>query len=342
MILRIVAIGILVVSFISCTEVLSERTDKPFRLRVPSDFPEMIIPGDNGLTALRVELGRKLFYDTRLSESNTISCGTCHVPSAAFTDGQIVNTGLDKKPLKRNTPTIANVGFSPYFMMEGGVPNLELQGLAPLHNSMEMGQNMMVAVEKLNGDAALRQLSKAAYGRDSIDPFVITRALASFERTLISGDSRFDRHQQGLKDQLTAEELHGMELFNSERVACNACHGGELFTNFEICNVGLDEYSTDPGLERKTHLPEDNGKFKTPTLRNIEFTAPYMHDGRFQSLEEVLDFFDSGGKAHPSKDPRMHPLGLSADEKSAIIAFLKSLSDYNFVQNTSFLPLEAK
>jgi cytochrome c peroxidase len=341
-IFRLAAIGVVLVCFFSCSEIPSELTDSPFKVRVPGDFPKMVIPEENQITSLRVELGRRLFYDTRLSADNTMSCGTCHVPSAAFTDGQIVNTGLDKKPLKRNTPTIANVAFSPYFMMEGGVPNLELQGLAPLHNSMEMGSDIMLAVDKLNEDERMRKLSKAAYGRDSIDPYVITRSLACFERTLISGDSRYDRHQQGLKDQLAEEELIGLQLFNSEKTGCNSCHGGELFTDFGIYNIGLDDYSSDPGLERKTHKPEDNGKFKTPTLRNIELTAPYMHDGRFQSLEEVVDFFNEGGKAHPSKDPGVHSLQLTQEEKAALVAFLKTLTDYNFVQNTSFLPLESQ
>ena len=133
-----------------------------------------------------------------------------------------------------------------------------------------------------------------------------------------------------------------MALFNSEKVGCNGCHSGELFTDFGIYNIGLDEYSADPGLERKTHNPEDNGKFKTPTLRNIELTAPYMHDGRFQSLEEVVDFLNDGGKSHASKDARIHPLQLSAEEKAYLVAFLRTLTDYNFVQNTAFLPLESQ
>lgn len=340
MIPRIAAILCVIGCFVSCEQSTQQLRDTAFKLRIPGDFPEMYIPEDNQLTTLRVELGRRLFYDVRLSADNSMSCGTCHVPSAAFTDGQIVNTGLDKKPLKRNTPTIANVGFSPYFMMEGGVPNLELQGLAPLHNSMEMGSDIMLAVEKLNEDDNLRRLSQAAYNRDSIDPFVITRALACFERTFISGDSRYDRHQQGLKDQLSPEELQGLELFRSDRTGCNSCHSGELFTDFGIYNIGLDVYASDPGLERKTHRPEDNGKFKTPTLRNIELTAPYMHDGRFQSLEEVVDFLDSGGMPHPAKDSRIKPLQLTPEERMALVAFLRTLTDYNFVQNTSFLPLE--
>ncbi len=333
------AIFILIILITSCTNP-PQLHDAPFNIRVPGDFPAIVFPEGNEPTQLRVLLGRKLFYDKRLSAEKTMSCGTCHVASAAFTDGKKVNSGMHNLELKRNSPTLANMAWSPYFMMEGGVPTLELQALAPLHNSHEMGMNMMPAINVLNEDDALRELAKAAYGRDSIDPFVVTRSLAAFQRTFVSGDSRFDRHQLGLKNQLNEEELAGMNLFFSEKTQCSSCHAGELFTDFGIYNIGLYEVYEDVGLERKTHKTTDAGKFKTPTLRNIDLTAPYMHDGSMNSLEDVIELYNTGGKTHPNKDERMHPLNLTPEEKAQLLAFLKTLTDYNFVQNAMFLPLE--
>ncbi len=328
-----------VLAFLSCNQ-KSDLQDEPLKIRVPIDFPPIEFPEGNEPTKLRVLLGRKLFYDNRLSAEQNMSCGTCHVLSAAFTDGKKTNVGMGDMQLNRNSPTLANMAWSPYFMSEGGVPTLELQGLAPLHNSHEMGKDMMPAIALLNEDEELRKLSKAAYNRDSVDPFVVTRALAAFERTLVSGDSRYDRFQLGMKDQLSEQETAGMSLFFSDKTNCSSCHGGELFTDFGIYNIGLYEQYNDVGLERKTHNQEDIGKFKTPTLRNIDLTGPYMHDGSMNTLHEVIEFYNTGGKAHANKDSRIRPLNLSEEEKAQLNAFLKILTDFNFVQNPQFLPLE--
>ncbi|MFN0031415.1 MAG: cytochrome-c peroxidase [Flavobacteriales bacterium] len=315
-------------------------TDEPLRLRIPQGFAPMEIPADNQPTKLRVLLGRKLFYDVRLSAGQNVSCGTCHVASAAFTDGKKVNAGHSGEALDRNTPTIANMAWSPCFMMECGVPTLELQGLAPLHNSHEMATDMLPQLAILNEDEALRDLARAAYQRDSIDPFVVTRALASFQRTLISADSRYDRHTAGLPNQLNDVELLGMQLFFSEKTNCSSCHSGVLFTDFGLYNIGLYASDTDQGLMRKTHLEADHGKFKTPTLRNVELTAPYMHDGSLNTLQDVVAFYNTGGQEADNKDDRIRPLNLTQQEQAALVAFLNSLTDYNFVQNAQFLPLE--
>jgi cytochrome c peroxidase len=334
-----IIIFLLIIALIACND-NKKWQDAPFQIRVPAGFAPIAFPEGNEPTQLRVLLGRKLFYDKRLSAENNMSCGTCHVASAAFTDGKKVNTGMHNLALKRNSPTLANMAWSPYFMMEGGVPTLELQALAPLHNSHEMGMDMMQAIAVLNEDDALRALAKAAYGRDSIDPFVVTRSLATFQRTFVSGDSRYDRYQLGLKDQMNEEEIAGMNLFFAEKTKCSSCHAGELITDFGIYNIGLYEVYDDVGLERKTHKTTDNGKFKTPTMRNIDLTAPYMHDGSMNSLEEVIEFYNTGGKPHANKDLRIQPLNLSPEEKEQLTAFLKTLTDYNFVQNAMYLPLE--
>lgn len=327
-----------IIIFFACSQERSIPDDKPIIYKRPSGFPAMIIPEGSEPTVLRVQLGRILFYDKRLSASNQLSCGSCHALSAAFTDGKSLPTGLSGISGKRNVPTLSNVGFQPYFLFEGGVPTLETQALVPLHDSLEMGMNMMDAIQKLNEDKDLMALAKKAFGRDSIDPWVVTRALAIFQRMFVSGDSYFDRHKIGQKDALSESALRGMELFFSDRTKCGSCHGGIFFTDFDFYNIGIP--SDDPGRYRVTHLPSDSGKFKTPTLRNIALTSPYMHNGSLNSLRDVLDYYNRGGNDSANKDPRIRPLGLNEDELRDLKEFLESLTDWNFVQDERLLPLE--
>jgi cytochrome c peroxidase len=312
------------------------KQDRPVHFRIPSHLPPMVHPTDNEPTEARLEFGRRLFYHTALSQNETNSCASCHVQSAAFTDGRVTSPGLNGDAGVRNTPTLANLAWSPYLMSEGGVPSLELQALAPLHEPLEMGMNMMIAVDRLNQDAYLRTLNQRAYGRDSIDPFTITRALACFQRSLISGDSKYDQYKMGAAE-LTAKEAKGLALFFE--VGCANCHREPFFTDYGFYNIGLYSVSTDPGLERKTHIKSDSGKFKTPTLRNIAVTGPYMHDGSMSSLEEVIAFYNAGGTGARLQDERIRALHLSAEDEEALIAFLETLTDWNFLQNQQFTPL---
>jgi cytochrome c peroxidase len=315
-------------------------SDKVVRYKIPRGFETPSIPADNLPTAARLELGRRLFYDKRLSKNNNLSCGSCHVLSSAFTDGRTVSPGTNGAMGRRNSPTLANLAWYPYFMMEGGVPTLEVQSLSPIHDTVEMGINVLALADKLKSDETIVQLSRLAYGRDP-DPYVITRALACFERSFISGDSRYDRYLLDAKAfPLTESEERGRKLFFSEKTACAVCHSGYLFTDFGFYNIGLYEHYKDPGKERDTYLPADSGKFKTPTLRNIELTAPYMHDGSMNSLEDVMKHYNEGGKTHSSKDRRIRPLNLTDEQVTDIIAFMKTLTDWNFVQNKDLLPLD--
>jgi cytochrome c peroxidase len=316
-------------------------TDGPAAIKVPAHFPSIEYPEGNHPTKLRVELGRRLFYDTRLSADGSTSCATCHVQSAAFTDGRKISSGMHDHLGKRNAPTLANLAWMPYFMMEGGVPTLELQALAPLHDTLEMGFNMMDVIEILRKDEELVAMTKAAYQRDTIDPYVVTRALAAFQRTMISGDSRYDRAEfEGKSQEMNEQEMLGMSLFMSEQTRCSECHSGVFFTDFKFHNIGLYEEYSDRGRERVTYDSLDFGKFKTPTLRNIELTGPYMHDGSLSTLEEVVAFYNKGGSNHPNKDPRIVPLELSEQEMEDLVAFLKSLTDWNFVQHPDLMPHE--
>jgi cytochrome c peroxidase len=331
---------LLLLFVVGCSdEVQPTLSDSEWKGRVPAGFPAVNYPEDNTPTTLRVELGRRLFYDNRLSDDGTLNCGSCHVLSAAFTDGRTTSSGLHGISGKRNAPTLVNLAWMKRLMMEGGVPTLETQALAPLHDSTEMGPSIMPLLAKLNGDALLKELARAAYSRDSIDAYVVTRALACFQRTFMSGDGRYDRYKQGRKDQMNERELRGMELFFSTRTQCSECHSGVFFTDMDYHNIGLSNEYADEGKARASHLPEDVGRFKTPTLRNIQLTAPYMHDGSLASLEDVINFYNSGGSLHRNKDIRIKPLGLTEQEQGDLIAFLTTLTDWNFVQNEDLLPL---
>ena len=314
-----------------------ESENESFSLEIPTGFPQPEIPEENQLTEERIELGKHLFYDTRLSANNSVSCASCHKQRLAFADDKPLSTGHNGKEGFRNAPTLTNVAYQESFMMDGGVSSLALQSLAPIHDQEEMGFDINQVVVKLNADSELKKMSKKAYERDTLDAWVITRALASFQRILISGNSRYDQFEhQGKSDVLTEEEKRGMELFFSEKTQCSSCHSGFNFADRNFYNVGLYETYSDPGRERISNQSQDFGKFKTPTLRNIELTAPYMHDGSLSTLEKVVEHFNDGGTNHQNKDPRVKALNLSAAEQSELVAFLKTLTDEKFVTKQEF------
>ena len=312
------------------------KKDEPiatYQLDIPSWFPEMEIPEDNQPTQARIALGRKLFYDYGLSADSSISCGSCHDQRMAFAHFESVTPGVDGALGFRNAPTLANVGYAPSFFMDGGVQTLELQSQAPIFSEVEMHSTISNFLQRIDGDAEYKQLFLEAYGREP-DAFGISRAIACFERTMISGNSRFDQYEYaGDITALSESELRGRHLFFSQETNCSSCHEPPLFTNYEFENVGLYLNYADSGRARITHLEADKGKFKIPTLRNIDLTAPYMHDGSIQTLEEVVEHFNSGGVGHPNQTNEVKPLDLSTQEKADIVAFLKTLTDSDFISN---------
>jgi cytochrome c peroxidase len=330
--MRIVGFFFLIVGILSgCSE--GGLQYKPISFKQPHYFPPIHFPEGNEPTLLRFELGKKLFYEVKLSKNQDQSCASCHRLPAAFTDGRTVSS-FHENEFARNAPTLANLAWSPYFMSEGGVPTLELQALAPIHEKHEFELNIQDVIDRLKSRENYSALSKAAYGRE-LDAFVITRALACFQRALISGDSKFDRHYFLNSNDYSDLEGKGMALFFSERTQCSSCHSGPFFTDYQFYSLGLED--SDIGLERKTYLASDRGKFKTPTLRNIELTSPYMHNGSMSSLEEVVSFYNKGGGTRSTKDARLKPINLSEEEEAELVAFLKTLTDWNFVQNEKFL-----
>ncbi len=304
---------------------------------VPVGFPALPYPEGNPPTAARIALGRRLFFDTDLSRNRTVSCASCHQARYAFSDsGRALSPGVDGRSVPRNAPSLTNVAYGTSFFAAGGVPTLELQAIAPFLNPLEMDIHTDTVAARVAGKRLYRDIFIAAFGDDSVSFPRITKAIASFERALISGDAPFDRWSRGEREALTPSALRGMELFFGERGDCFHCHGGFNFTDQGFHNTGLDPATTDPGRIEVTGRALDDGKFKTPTLRNIAVTGPYMHDGRFTTLRESVAHYNRGGKAHPNKDPLMRPLGLSDPETEDLVAFLESLTDSTFLTNPEF------
>ena len=323
---------ILFLSF-SCSQLndaITETNDS-WTVSLPNYFLELIVPAKNPMTSSKVALGAKLFYDPALSADSTISCASCHLPQFAFTDRMAKSIGVSKNPTVRNSPTLVNLAFHPYFMFDGGIPTLELQAIAPLMHPDEMGFDLFKAAERLNNDQKYAIMSQKVFN-EPLNAQNIAYALAAFQRSLLSYQSPYDAYLQGDKEVLSSEQLRGKELFFSDSLNCTACHSGFNFSDFEFYNIGLYQAYADKGRWRVTEDTKDEGKFKVPTLRNIELTAPYMHDGSVSSLEEVIDFKMSGGADHPIKSEIVHSFNLNEFDKAALIEFLYSLTDKEFVK----------
>jgi cytochrome c peroxidase len=298
---------------------------------LPDRFPAPQVPRDNYFTKDRIELGKEVFYTPIFSSDGKTSCATCHKPWLAFADTALITAGSNGRKGFRNAPSLVNIAWHPLYMYDGGVPTLELQVLAPFAGHEELDFNIEQAVEILNNDSALVALSKRAYDRRP-DVFVITRGLACYLRTLIDGDSRYDRYlKDSVKNPLTESEKKGMFLFFSDKTGCASCHSGPFFSDFSFENIGLYTQYTDSGRARITFNPADKGKFKTPSLRNINITAPYMHNGSLKTLEDVVKFYETGGNKHPNKSAKMKKFTLTKDERKAMVDFLKSLTGSAFV-----------
>jgi len=327
----------------------------------PFVFGRFEVPPDNPLTQAAVELGRRLFYDPCLSGTNTVSCSTCHMQRLAFTDGKPTSVGVTGKPLSFNSMSLANLMWGPpHFFWNGRASSLEEQALVPIQHRDEMAQNLDELVRELGEDETYRELFDLAYGE--ISPATIAAGLASFERTLVSSNSRYDQFLRGEIALSEIEEL-GRKLFMahpdvkaSRRGAnCIDCHSQFLTSGFStqfdgFTNNGLNtEENLPAGLQEVTGKPEHRGWFKVPTLRNIALTAPYMHDGRFNTLEEVLNHYDSSIRKSSTLSPlimeadNLHKdsedrisLNLDGPEKTALIAFLHTLTDDEFVTAERF------
>jgi len=284
----------------------------------------MKFPLDNPANPDAAKLGERLFFDPILSIDSTISCGSCHKPEMGFATNDAVTPGVDGALGKRNSPSLMNVGFQPYFMREGGVPSLEMQVLVPLGDETEMAHNVVDAVRRLNRNSSYRNEFLAVYG-DTASPYLLVRALANFERTLVDFSSPFDHFIQGDATALSSKAIRGGKLFYG-KAACIQCHSGVLLTDFSFANNGTTIVdSSDYGRELLTNESGDRYLFKIPSLRKVQITTPYMHDGSVATLADVVEQYNAGGMNHSFTDSRIEPLDLSVTEKEQLVAFLASL-----------------
>ena len=306
-----------------------------FEFKVPAGFPDMEFEEENPYSLDKWKLGKALFYENAFSIDGKKSCASCHKQTLGFADNVAFSPGANEAAGTRNAPTLTNVGYQPYFMKEGGVRTLELQALVPIQEHNEFNNNILTISDSLKKIPFYNELSLKAYNRP-FDYYVLTRALGIFERTLVSGNSPYDQWAyQGMSEALNAKELEGKDLFFG-KANCSQCHSDFNFSNYAFENNGLYENYADSGRYRLTRAPEDWGKFKVPTLRNIEVTAPYMHDGSLASLDQVLEHYNSGGANNPLKSSLIKPLGLTPQELDALEAFLHTLTDKEFLNNRHF------
>lgn len=314
----------------------------------PLGLPPVPVPDNNPPTLETVALGRMLFFDKRLSLNNSISCSSCHDPGHSFTDGLKHSVGVGGKTGQRNAPTILNAAYDRTQFWDGRAKSLEEQVGGPMANEVEMNQPHEVSVSKLNADPATRLSFEKAFGPGPVTLGKIEQAIASFERTLITGNSGFDRYQYGGdKTALTPAAIRGLAVFKDpHRGNCASCHliTGQyaLFTDglFHNIGVGVDDQGTitDLGRYAETHRQADKGAFKTPSLRDVALTAPYMHDGSLKTLREVVDFYAGHGNSNPNLDKRIDNIALSGRDRLDLVEFLKSLSSNLPVEDSQTQP----
>ncbi|WP_299556764.1 cytochrome c peroxidase [Seonamhaeicola sp.] len=340
--------------FFICFSCTNEKVDTysptPSALQIPQLFGDKIInpviPFDNPQTVEGIALGKKLFFDPILSADNSQACADCHKPENAFTDPDRFSDGINGTLGTRNSMPLFNLAwnYDEAFFWDGRAFSLEHQAFNPVTDPIEMASTWPEVEQKLQDHSEYPTLFNQAFGTSKIDSSLVTKAIAQFERTLISSNSKFDKYLLG-ETSLTPQELNGFNVFMDEnRGDCFHCHGSEnnpLWTDNLFHNNGLDAIITDLGLGEVSGDPADNGKFKSPSLRNLAFTAPYMHDGRFATLDDVIDHYSEGLQDSPTIDPLMKKVAqggvqLSPQDKADLKAFLLALSDYEFINNPAF------
>lgn len=299
----------------------------------PLGLPAVVWPADNPYSAARVELGRYLFFDPRMSANGAVSCATCHPPEHAFAGGDPAPVGVTGKPLRRRAPTLINRAYGRSQFYDGRAATLEEQIPGPVTNPDEMGTTAPAAAEAISRIAGYGPMFERAFGDPAVTFDRIQKAIASFERTILSGNSPYDRFLNGDKQALSAQAKRGLQIF--ERTGeCNECHKGYNFTDEKFSSLGLgpDQKPPDLGLEGITGKRRDEGKFKNPTLREVTHTGPYMHDSRDKTLDAVLEFYRKGCQPGPHLDSRIAPFFLDAPAKADLLAFLESLNGEGWQQ----------
>jgi cytochrome c peroxidase len=307
----------------------------PAGFSAPRGFPPIPWPPDNPYSPARAELGKLLFFDGRLSANGMVSCAFCHEPTHAFGGSTPVARGVSGKPGARHVPTLINRAWGTSQFWDGRALTLEAQVIVPVTDTDEMGMTPDRVVETLSGIQGYRPLFAAAFGDSTITFERVTKAIAGFERTIVSGDSPYDHYLAGDRSALTNQQKDGLDFFN-RKGECAECHSGPNFTNEKFANIGIgmDRTAPDPGREGVTAKRNDFGKFKVPTLRDLARRAPYMHDGSVETLGEVLDLCAKGGLPNPHLDTRLTPFYMDAETKQDVLAFLRSLNGRGWDQIT--------
>jgi len=305
-------------------------------IKAPLGLPPVPIPADNPPTAASIALGRRLFYDTRLSKDDTLSCASCHQPKIRFSDARERSTGVGGTTGLRHAPTLVNVAYSPMFFWDGRAANLESQVGTPIADVLEMNQTHDASIAKLKDEKTYNALFQSAFGTDEINMVRVEKALASFERTILSGNSAFDRYEyKGEKNALSPAQIRGLALFKDPHKGnCASCHtigsSYALFTDGQFHNTGQgfgdNEEFSDLGRFKITKLENERGQFKTPTLRNVAVTGPYMHDGKLKTLKDVVDFYAGKGNSNPYLDKRISMIELTGQDRGDLVEFLNSLT----------------
>lgn len=290
-------------------------------------------PSDNPISAEKIAFGKKLFFDKRLSRDESISCATCHIPEYAFTDRKKVSEGVDGGKTERNSPSLLNAGFLKTMMYDAHLTSLEMQAIVPIQEHVEMDMKMKELVQRLRLVEEYQKEAKRIFNRE-VDAFVITRSIAAFERSLLSQNSRFDSYYyKKNKNALSKDERAGWKIF-SEELYCTKCHPAPAFTTYVAENNGLYlDYGQDKGRFRIFNDSMDIGKFKVPSLRNIELTYPYMHDGSLATLDAVFSHYEKGGAKQPLQSKIIQPFVLNKKQKEQLKLFLFSLTDTTYLKD---------
>lgn len=316
----------------------SSSVNNNIEFKVPQGWPSPYYDfKNNQLTNAGFALGRKLFYDMRLSRDNTISCGSCHQAFSAFAHSEHdISHGIDGKLGNRNAPGLFNLNWHTSFMWDGGINHIEIQPLGPISNPVEMDENLVNILAKLNADASYKEMFQKAYGSNEISSERMFKAIAQFMGAMVSSNAKYDKYmRKETGGEMNSSELAGLAIFESK---CASCHKAPLFTDFSYRNAGLKPTSiNDSGRAHITLASSDVYKFKVPSLRNLSYTAPYFHDGRASTLDKVFDQMESGIYDYPTLDPLMkNGIKLSAQERTDLKAFLKTLDDETFVKDKRF------
>ena len=313
---------LLCIGFVLMSEAIPVEAQFPLGLE-----PDFEVPAHNLMTPEKVSLGKRLFFDKNLSKDRSISCGTCHDPAKGFANGAAFSKGVSGRFSQRNVPSIVNRLFGRAQFWDGRAETLESQAQGPLFNPDEMAMDENLLMERLQADTAYYQLFQDAFAAEpTVD--AVLNAIATYERTVVSAATAFDRYEWNAeKTALSESAVRGIALFRG-KARCSTCHIGTNFTDDKFHNIGagIEAGQNDPGRAAVTGKSEDFGRFKTPTLRNITLTAPYMHDGSLATLEDVITFYDQGGRPNPNLDEEIKPLQLTDTEKSDLLEFLKSLT----------------